>query len=170
MNGCEVCGNPYHSSESHAILEALNIQTELLKQISFRETQPIYRVPAQQALANSSGIATILFPAMPGGVDKLWAIEKTFAYTNSTQTNINVGIYVMEGLPPGASLQNPNSLTTQIDPLNQVDASTFPIVAGDDQSRIYVKGGENIAFQWNGLALNDKCVARFQYKLSWQSQ
>lgn len=168
MDACEVCGNPLHDSSSHAVLEALNMQTRALEQLAQITQPPIYRMPAQQVLANANGLATIIFPAFPGGVDKMWAIEKTFAYTNSTQTNINVGIYVMEGLPLGASLTNPNTLTTQLDPLTQVDASTFPIVAADDQSRIYVKGGEILAFQWNGLAANDKCVARFQYKLSWQ--
>ena len=157
---------PHHVD---AVVSALHRSNELLAIIAEAAAPPYYRPPASQAYENGSGFATIVYQHFPGGAEKLWLVEKIFVWSDSEDTP-QVGVFVMEGLPPGATQDRPNALATAIDPLYQRDSTSLLIAAGDELSRIVVKGAENLIFQWQGISTGARCVASIQYRLAWQGQ
>ena len=141
----------------------------LVAQLAGALAPPIYRPDPQQAIVNASGFATLVFPHWPGGVNKLWQVERVFVFTNSL-AEPELIVYVFEGAPVGLDLRNPNSMTTLLNPLHARDATNLRVAAGDQLAPIIVKGQENIAFQWPGLNQGALWTAGFQYRLAWQGE
>lgn len=153
-----------------AIIARLDRANEELSILAKTIAPPIYRLPSQQAIVNAQGFATIAFRVEPGGVVKVWMVERIFVWTNSTAGSPRLIVYVMDGLPLPGTQDNPNQYTAALDPLYGVDTTNLAMAGGDEIAPIPVKGGESIVFQWSGLNQNDKCVAHAQYKLAWQGQ
>lgn len=140
------------------VLEEINTSLKVLAGYLHR---PRYRQHGQ-GVENGSGVCTIPFRIEPGGQERIAAVRKVFAYTNSTGTP-EVGIFIMDSKP-----HEPLSAATAIDPLYQVDASNIAIVAGEEQEPLVVKGGQYIFFQWTGLSTGAVCKCSIQYTIEWQ--
>lgn len=169
---CAYCGNPQHSAAHHPILEALNRQTELLADVAHVLEPKRYRLVQETAEDGSGGSkATVAFDSWPGGVDKLWVIERHIALTNSTGSP-TVGVFVTEALPSPVTRAAGNQLVVPVLNLrDEVDAGTGTVAVGPlaTQGPVLVKGGETLVFQWASLSGGARCVARIQFRQAWQS-
>jgi hypothetical protein len=166
---CAWCGNPGHSTGQHALLEALNRQTEFLGVIAGILEPKRYRI-AQETYEDGATKATAVFESWPGGVDKLWLVERSVVYTNSTGTP-TVGVYVVDSLPTPVTVGPLNQpIVPVLSPRDLHDYSNVPIAASDNTiAPVLVKGSEKLVFQWAALSAGARCAARIQIRQAWQS-
>lgn len=167
--GCGVCGNPGHSTAMHPLLEVMNRQTELLSVLSGILEPKRYRL-AGETTEDGTGKGTIVFESWPGGVDRIYLVERSIVYTNSTGTPV-VGMYVTEGLPGPVTVGASNQpIVPALNARDLHDYSNLLIAANDNAiAPALVKGAEKLVFQWTGLSAGARCVARVQMRLTWQS-
>lgn len=164
---CAHCGNAHHT-EMHPVLEVLNRQTELLAVLTGILEPKRYK-QMQEALEDGTGKATAIFTSWPGGVNKLWLVERTVVSTTSTGTPI-AGVYVLDALPSVQRAASGAAVVPQISNRYLENVSNVAINADDNGiSPVLVKGSEVLVVQWTGLSAGAVCTARIQVRLSWQS-
>jgi len=167
---CEVCGNPGHSTDNHPLLEVLNRQTELLAVLAGVLEPKRYRLSAE-AQEDGNGRATVWFENWPGGVGKLWLVERSMVYTDSTAGNLNVGMYIVDSLPRVTYQAGTGvPVVPALNPRDLSDYSNLAIAAQDNaHSPALVKGSEKVVFQWSGLSGGARVMARVQLRHCWQA-
>lgn len=166
-SACMICGNPGHSTDNHATLEVLNQQRELLAVIAGVLEPKRYRV-ASETVEDGSTKATLVFENWPGGVDKLWVVERQVLFTNSTGTP-TAAMYAVESLPGPVTIGAGNQLIVPV--LNARDMFDAPAAnsAGAPAAPAILKGGEKLVVQFASLSAGARVITRLQLRQVWQS-
>lgn len=166
-DACDVCHNA-HDTKLHPVLEVLNRQTELLAVLA-GVLEPRRYPMSMDTYEDGSGKATAIFESWPGGVSKLWLVERTVTYTNSTGSP-TMGVYVVDSIPSltYGALNQP--VVPILSPRDLRNYTNLVIAADDNPSApVLVHGGQKLVFQWTTLSAGARCVANVQIRQCWQS-
>ena len=159
------------ASPEDILLLRLDRQTELLAQIA-EELAPKRYSPSQLSNGGAGGgantQATIVFPNVPGGANKIWLVEKILAITLGAAVTSCL-VFAGEGIagtpPNGGYPVLPTLLLADGD-----ETANKLIQVFDRVNPIPVKGNETLAVQWQGLTAAAVVFARIWYRIAWQAQ